>query len=152
MNDFFSSIVTSLNLPESQNADPFSDNIDHPILKAIVKWRNYPSILAITAVHENRERFTFSPITLADVAKEINIFNSSKAIQDADLSVKLLKDNGDSFGTKYLNSFLKSAKFPYWLKLAFITPVSKKNERTYKSNYILVGVLLSSLKYLKHYL
>ena len=69
------------------------------------------------------------------------MFNSSKAIQDADLSVKLLKDNGDSFGTKYLNSFLKSAKFPYWLKLASVTPVSKKNARTYKSNYILVGRL-----------
>ena len=76
MNDFFSSIVTNLNLPEPQNADPLSDNIDHPTLKAIMKWRNHPSVLAITAVHENRERLTFSSVTLADVAKEINIRNS----------------------------------------------------------------------------
>ena len=91
MNDFFSSIVTNLNLPEPQNADPLSDNIDHTTLKAIVKWKNHPSVLAITAVHENRERFTFSFVTLADVAKEINILNSSKAIQETDLPVKLLK-------------------------------------------------------------
>ena len=93
MNDFFSSIVTSLNLPEPQNADPLSDNIDHPFLKAIMKSRNHPSVLAIAAVHENRERFTFSSVTLTDVAKEINILNSSKAIQETNLPVKLLKDN-----------------------------------------------------------
>ena len=75
MNDFFSSIVTSLNLPESQNADPLSDNIDHPTLKVIMKWRNHPSVIAITVVHENRERFTFSSVTIADVTKEINILN-----------------------------------------------------------------------------
>ena len=76
LNDFCFSIVTSLNSPESQNADPLSDNIDHPTLKAIMKWRNHPSVLAITAVHENRKRFTFSSVTVADVAKEINILIS----------------------------------------------------------------------------
>ena len=69
LNDFFSSIVTSLNLPESQNADPLSDNIDQPTLKAIMKWRNRPSVLDITAVRENRERFTFSFVTVADATK-----------------------------------------------------------------------------------
>ena len=97
LNDLFSSIVTSLNLPESQNADPLSDNIDHPTLKAIMKWRNHPSVLTVTAVHENRDRFTFSSVTLADVAKEINILDSSNAIQEADLPVKFLKDNKDFF-------------------------------------------------------
>ena len=37
LNDFFSSIVTSLKLPESENAGPLSDNIDHSTLKAIMK-------------------------------------------------------------------------------------------------------------------
>ena len=93
LNDFFSSIVNSLNLPESQNADPLSDNIDHPTLKAITKWRNHPSVLVNTAVHENRKRFTSSSVTAADIAKEIDILNSSKAVHEADLPVKLLKDN-----------------------------------------------------------
>ena len=139
-----SSIVTSLNLPESQNADQLSDNIDHPTLKAIMKWRNHPSVLASTAVHENRERFTLSSVTVSDVAKEINILNSSKAIQEADLPVKLLKDNKDFFAAyiaKYFNDSLKSAKFPNCLKLASITPVFKKNARTSKSNYRPVSVL-----------
>ena len=143
LNDFFSIILTSLNLPESQNADQLSDNIDHPTLKAIMKWRNHPRVLAITAVYENRERFTFSSVTLADVAKENNILNSSKAIQEADLPVKLSKDNKDFFAAyraKYFNDSLKSAKFPNCLKLASITPVFKKNARTSKSNYRPVSV------------
>ena len=138
LNDFFSSIVTSLNLPESQNADPFSDNIDHLALKAIMKWRNNPSVLAITTVRENRERFTFSSVTLADVAKEINNLNSTKAIQEADIPVKLLKYNNDFFAAyiaKYFNVSLKGAKFPNCLKLASITPVFKKNSCTSKNNY-----------------
>ena len=51
----------------------------------------------ITAVHEYRQRFTFSPVILADVAKEINILNSSKVIQEADLPVNLLKYNKEFF-------------------------------------------------------
>ena len=91
LNYFFSSTVTNLNLPESQNVDPLSDNVDYPILKAIMKWRNHSSALAITVFNESRKRFTFSSVTIA----EINILNSSRSIQEADLPVKLLKDNKD---------------------------------------------------------
>ena len=78
LNDLFSSIATSLNLPKTQNAESLSQNIDHHTLKTIVKWRNCLSLLAITAVYEKRERFSFSPVTTADVAKSnINILNSS---------------------------------------------------------------------------
>ena len=54
MNDFFSNLVASLNLPESQNADPLWGNIDQTTLKAIAKWKNHPSVAAITTVHVNR--------------------------------------------------------------------------------------------------
>ena len=74
LNDFFSSIVTSLKLPELQNGEPLSDNIDHPTLKAIMKWRNHPSVHAITAVHENRVRFTFSSVGSRTISPEKNCF------------------------------------------------------------------------------
>ena len=51
LNDILSSIATSLNLPESQNVNPLSDNIVHPTLKATVKRMNHPSVLGITVVH-----------------------------------------------------------------------------------------------------
>ena len=55
------------------------------------------------------------PVKLADVAKEVNILNSSKAIPEADLTVKLLKDDKDFFAayiTKYFSDSLKSTNFP----------------------------------------
>ena len=81
-----------------------------------MKWRNHPSVLAITAVHENRERFTFSPVTHANVAKETSILNSSKAVVEVDLLVKLLNHSKDfrAYITKFFNNPLKSAKFPNW--------------------------------------
>ena len=105
-----------------------------------MRWRNHPSVLAINTFHKNRERFTFSPVTLADIAKEINILISSKAIQEADLLVKLLKDNKDFFESyirRYFNDSLKSEKFPNCLKLASIsiTLDFEKNARTSKNNY-----------------
>ena len=145
LNDFFSSIVTSLNLPESQNADPLSDNIDHITKRSILDVAVILDPPLITAVQENRKRFTFSSVTMADIAKEINILNSSKATQEADLLVKLLKDNKDFFAAyiaKYFNDSLKSAKLPNCLKLASITLVFKKNARTYKNNYRPASVLL----------
>ena len=42
---------------------------------------------------------------------------------------------------KYFNDFLKSAKFLYYLKLASISPVFKKNARTSKNIYRPVNLL-----------
>ena len=53
LNSFFSSVVKNLNIPSYEGCDPLSDNIFHPTLKAIVKWRNHPSILTITSEHVN---------------------------------------------------------------------------------------------------
>ena len=48
LNSFFSSVVKNLNIPSYERYDPLSDNIFHPTLKAIAKWRNHPNILSIT--------------------------------------------------------------------------------------------------------
>ena len=70
-----------------------------------MKWRNHSSVLDIIAVHENRERFTFSSAIVADVAKEMNIVNSSKALQEAYFPVKLLKDKKEFFFSIYSKIF-----------------------------------------------
>ena len=80
--------------------------------------------------------------------QEVNILNSSKAIPEADLPVKLLKDDKDFFAayiTKYFSDSLKSTNFPNYQKLASITPVFKKNARTSKNNQKLISVFASYL-------
>ena len=49
LNNFFASAAKNLNIPNYENSDSLAENIDAPTLKAFAKWRNHPSILAITS-------------------------------------------------------------------------------------------------------
>ena len=44
---FFSNIVSDLKIPEYNDCDPLAEKIQDSVLKAIVKYRNYPSLLTI---------------------------------------------------------------------------------------------------------
>ena len=46
-NDYFSKIVSSLEIPESNNINPQSERMSCAILKSITKYRKHPSITAI---------------------------------------------------------------------------------------------------------
>ena len=50
LNTFFSNIVCDLKIPDYNNCDSLAENIQEPVLKAIVKYRNHPSILTIEEV------------------------------------------------------------------------------------------------------
>ena len=68
----------------------------------------------------------------------------SKASQDSDVPTKIVKDNIDILVPVLLievNESLKLNRFPHSMKLANITPVFKKNDRTDKSNYRPVSIL-----------
>ena len=46
-NNFFSNIVQNLKISRHTNEEPIVSNINDPTLKAILKYRNHPSITAI---------------------------------------------------------------------------------------------------------
>lgn len=50
---FFSCAVKNLDIPNYENHDSLSENIDHPTLNTIIKWRNLPFVLAIPSEHKN---------------------------------------------------------------------------------------------------
>ena len=50
LNTFFSNIVCDLKIPDYNNCNQMAENIQEPVLKAIVKYRNHPSILTIEEV------------------------------------------------------------------------------------------------------
>ena len=122
-----------------------SGNIDHPTLKAIVKWRNYPSILTVTSKHENTPEFSFNFVSKEHVFYEIKMLNSSKAIQERKrYSCYWIKGNNDLFAEiicKYFNESLEKSKFPDCLKLTNVTPVFEKGARNSKNNYRPVSIL-----------
>ena len=47
VNAFFSNIVQNLDIQQYTADDPICENINNPLLKAIVRYRNHPSIVAI---------------------------------------------------------------------------------------------------------
>ena len=47
LNSFFSNVVQHLKIPEFKHIDLSAECISHPALKAIIKFRNHPSVSAI---------------------------------------------------------------------------------------------------------
>ena len=90
LNNFFSFVVKYLNIPSYEDCDHLSDKIFYPTLKAIVKWRSNPSILTITSEEENTPKFSFNFVSKEHVLEEIQMLDSSKAIQESDIPVKLI--------------------------------------------------------------
>ena len=47
LNSFFSNAVKNLKIPEFSDSNLLAENIPHPIFKAILKYENHSSIIAI---------------------------------------------------------------------------------------------------------
>ena len=92
LNTFFSNAAKNLKIPACQDTDTLANNISHPILKAITKFRNHPSIIVIKDFNKN-SRFDFCRVSVENVVTEIKKLSTQKATQSTDLPVKILKEN-----------------------------------------------------------
>ena len=123
MNDFFSNVITNLNIPQT---DRTSENINDPVIKTIVKYRAHPSIIATKENCTSRSNFNFSFVEKVDILKEIKMLQSNKATQNTDIPTKLIKDDANIFAEFVfigLNKCIEQSVFPSKFKLANITPV-----------------------------
>ena len=115
------------------------------ILKSIKKYRRHPSITAIQDAYKGGS-FSFSTVEKVDIIRESKHLNKKKAthdntpvkthdddihdgVHDDDIPAKILKENVNFF-TDYICTFYNSAKttskFPFFLKIAHVTPIFKK--------------------------
>ena len=148
MNNFFSDIIKNLEILQYNQVRPICQNIKDPVIKAIIKYRNHPNIIAIKERCTN-SKFSFSCIEKSDISKEIKNLQINKATQDSDIPTKLIKNNSDLFAdfTNFfvnfanLNDSIVHSTFSSLLKLANITPVHKKDSETSKYHYRPVSVL-----------
>ena len=115
-----------------------------PVLKAIKKYKNHPSILRIKSCFKYPKVFLFKYFNVEDVKREINNISSKKATPKGDIPVKILKWNFDIIApvlTECYNQNIKNSTFPNELKKADISSVYKKKDRHDKSNYRPVSFL-----------
>ena len=70
LKNFFSNIIKILEIPQYNQVDPICQNIKNPAIKAIIKYRNHPSIIAINERCTN-SKFSFSFIKENDILKDI---------------------------------------------------------------------------------
>ena len=97
LNTFFSNIVSNLNLPEYPISNPYYNKIRDPVLKAILKYKDHPSIKPIERVPKLKDFFNFSKVEKTEIFQEIACLDASRVFQDTDVPTKIIKENADIF-------------------------------------------------------
>ena len=113
---------------------------------ALKKYKNRPSITAITKPMKNvgNSTFSFNFISHGNIVKELNKLKSNKASQKTDISIKIVKKNVDiisHFMYHNFNNSLSWSAFPTGMKYAYVTPIHKKHDKTGKTNYRPTSIL-----------
>ena len=144
LNNFLSNIVENVDISRYSNGEPLVSNTNDATLKAILKYRNHPSIIAIQNKCKDKGNFNFIEVDQKQIEKEILKLDVNKASQSPDIPIKVLKENRDIFSNFLCNRFNNSIKlstFPEILKHAGITPLYKKGKKDIKRNYRPVSIL-----------
>ena len=98
LNMFFSNNVKNLKIPRYVLEEDLHLNMNsHPTLKAVFKYEKHPTIISIRRFRHQVSNFNFSSIDKNIVLKEIRSLSTTKASQDTDIPVKILKENADYF-------------------------------------------------------
>ena len=146
-NDFFSNVVHNLNIKMDSDNVIVNCNDTDPITFAIHKYKKHPSIIKIQESQRNVESkplYSFTRTSYESIYKEILSIDPSKSSPNNSIPIKIIKENCDLFARKLhidFNNSIYNGTFPNNLKLADVTPVYKKVDRTDKNNYRPVSIL-----------
>ena len=81
LNNFFSNVITSLNIPQCNESEPVSQNINDSLIAEIIKYRFHPRIIATKDKCNSDLHFNFSFVEYHEIMKEINNLKTNKATQ-----------------------------------------------------------------------
>ena len=86
----FSQILLKFSIFQNSSVRMIStvDISNSPVLQAIMKYRNHPSINTILRFSQYNSSFYFSPVDKNTVIKELKGLGGNKAVQDNDIPAK----------------------------------------------------------------
>ena len=144
LNNFFGNVIKNLMIPKYSEYDPLIDRVANRTIRAILKYRNHPSILAIGERKKAHINFCFKEVSIEEIQKEILNLNNKKPSQNSNIPTKIIKENSHIFEKvlcSFINDSIKSFTFPSCLNEADVTPIQKKGKKDKKENYRLVSIL-----------
>ena len=144
MNEYFSNIVSDLGIKEYESNTNCILEDNSIISNIIEKFNDHPSILKIRENVTITNRFQFLLSQVSDMKSIIMDLNTKKPTTFNNIPAKVIVETSDicsSFISKIYNDSIFNCNFPQLLKMADITPVYKKEERTKIDNYRPVSIL-----------
>ena len=138
MNDYYTTIASSLKLPEICKQDSMTLVFPDDIHRIIHEYQSHPSVIAFKEKFSQGEKFNFSDVGSEKMSRYINKLNSRKASPQNDIPADILKQFSGSYTdllTKQYNNSQATGLFPDDLKLADVSPFFKKGAKFLKSNY-----------------
>ena len=123
--------MKNLNISKFNLNNSVTENSKDPVFKAILKYKNHPSILTIQKYSKNKTSH-LEKVNFGEVEKEILKLGKTKASQKTDISTRIIKENIDIFANflcASINRTIKSSSFPSYSRLADVTPCIKEGER-----------------------
>ena len=107
LNEFFSYIITTLGIPQYNEMEPVSHNIGDSLMKAIMKYRFLPSIVAIKKIRNSCLSFSFFQVERDEIMKEVNNLKKNKTTKSTGIPAKLIKESSDIFQLRFRFYFCK---------------------------------------------
>ena len=135
LNNFFIEAVDNLEIePYLRENNPITENIQD----IIGKYKNHPSIKIIKENIKVENKFSFKDTTPQELETQIQNLDTKKAMIANDIPTKILAKTNDIVSNHLSNYFNKSKNeqdYPTLLKIADVTPLHKKDEKTLTKNY-----------------
>ena len=78
LNAFFSIIDQNLDIHQYNLDDSICKNINDPLLRAIVRYQNHPSIVAMKKFCNSKTHFSFKNVQKEEILKELNNLNKQQ--------------------------------------------------------------------------
>ena len=148
-NEFYVNIVPNLKISMENNFDTEFVKTENPVLNAVNKCKNHPSVIMIKEKIKPIEKFSFFPVQYDDVLRKIRNLDPSKSSQQTDIPTKILNYNSEYFAGYFhenINFCFENSCLPSDLKFADVTPAYKKKSKNSKDNYRPASILSSISK------